>query len=122
MEREQHCRRNNLELSGILNGICDQDLENTDINICKESGIDADARDIEDCHQLPLSRNSRGHNKRTIVMFVNWKYAEAMLKDKLISGKNFGHLNITNKVLVSISLCPYYRYIWGKCKDLQSQG
>ena len=122
MKREQYCRRNNVELSGILNSICDQDLENTVINICKESGIDVDTRDIEDCHQLPLSRNSRGRNKRTIVMFVNWKYVEAMLKDKLISGKNFGHLNVTNKVLVSVSLCPYYRYIWGKCKDLQRQG
>ena len=25
-------------------------------------------------------------------------------------------------VFVSLSLCPYYRYIWGKCKDLQRQG
>ena len=29
-----------------------------------------------------LSRNSRGHNKRVIVKFVNQKYAEALLKDK----------------------------------------
>ena len=35
--------------------------------------------------------------------------------------KNFGHLHVTNKV-VSLSLCPYYRYIWGKCKDLPRQG
>ena len=52
------------ELSGIPNSICDKDLENTVVNICMESGIDMDARDIEGCHQLPLSRNSRGHNKR----------------------------------------------------------
>ena len=25
-------------------------------------------------------------------------------------------------VFVSVSLCPYYRYIWGKCKDLQRTG
>ena len=70
------------ELSGIPNSICNKDLENTVINICKESGINVDARDIEGCHQLPLSRNSRGHNKRVIVKFVNQKYAEALLKDK----------------------------------------
>ena len=111
------------ELSGIPNSICDEDLENTVINICKESGIDVDARDIEGCHRLPLSRNSRGHDKRVIVKFVNRKYAEALLKDKKqISGKNFGHLHVTNKVFVSVSLCPYYRFIWGKCKDLQRQG
>ena len=70
---EQYSRRNNVELSGIPNSICDEDLENTVINICKESGIDVDARDIEGCHRLPLSRNSRG---------INQRYAEAMLKDK----------------------------------------
>ena len=76
-------------MSGIPNSICDEDLENTVINICKESGIDVDARDIEGCHRLPLSRNSRGHDKRVIVKFVNRKYAEALLKDKKqISGKN----------------------------------
>ena len=64
------------------NIFCDEDLENTVIKICKESGIGVDARDIEGCHRLPLSRNSRGHNKRAIVMFVNQKYAEALLKDK----------------------------------------
>ena len=52
---EQYCRRNNVELSGILNSICDADLENTVINICKESGIDVDTREIEGYHQLPLS-------------------------------------------------------------------
>ena len=81
------------------------------------------ARDIEGCHPLPLSRNSRGYDKRVIVKFFNRKYAEAMLKDKKrISGKNFGHLNVTNKVFVSVSLCPYHRYSCSKCKDLQMQG
>ena len=94
-------------LSGIPNKIFDEDLENTVINICKMSGIDVDTRDIEVCHQLPLSRNSRGHDKRVIVKFVNRKYAEALLKDKKrISGKNFGHLHVTNKVFASVSLCP----------------
>ena len=88
---QQYSRRNHVELSGIPNSICNEDLENTVINICKESGIDVDARDIEGCHRLPLSRNSRGHDKRVIVKFVNWKYAEALLKDKKqISCKNFG--------------------------------
>ena len=79
---EQYSRRNNVELSGIPNSICDEGLENNVINICKESGIDVDARDIEGCHWLLLSRNSRGLDKRVIVKFGNRKYAEAMLKDK----------------------------------------
>ena len=71
-----------MELSDIPNSICDEDFENTVTNICKESGIDVEARDIEECHRSPLSRNSRGHDKRVIVKFVNRKYAEALLKDK----------------------------------------
>ena len=47
---EQYSQRNNVELSGIPNSIPDEDLENMVINICKESGIDVQARDIEGCH------------------------------------------------------------------------
>ena len=56
---EQYRWRNNVELSGIPNSICNEDLENTIIKICKESGIDVNAKDIEGCHRLPLSWNSR---------------------------------------------------------------
>ena len=52
------------------------------INICKESGIDVEARDIEGCHGLPFSRKGRSHNKRVIVKFVNQENVEAQLKDK----------------------------------------
>ena len=79
---EQYSWRNNVELSGILNITCNGDLENTIINICRVSGIDVDTGDIEGCHQLLLSGNSTGHDKRSIVKFANWKYAEAMLRDK----------------------------------------
>ena len=47
---EQYSQRNDVEFSGITNSICDENLKNTLINICKESGIDANARDIEACH------------------------------------------------------------------------
>ena len=54
---------------------------------------------------------------------INQKNVEALLKDKKrIIGKNFGHLHITNKDYLSVSLYPYYRYIWGNCKDPQRQG
>ena len=28
-------------------------------------------------------------------------------------------INSKNKVFVTHSLCPYYCFLWGKCKDLQ---
>ena len=61
---EQYTRWNNIEISGIPINISNEDLESTIISICKESGVEIDPKDIEGCHRLPLSRNSRGKNKR----------------------------------------------------------
>ena len=36
-----------------------------------------------------------------------------------LSSTDFFRLNINNKVYVNPSLCPYYCYLWGRCKDLQ---
>ena len=109
---EQYNRKNNVEISGILNEIPDDDLENHGIEICKSSNIITNPSDIEGCHRLPLGRNS---NKRVIVKFVNRKHSELMLRSKKsISSKS--------KVYINHSLYPYYRYIWKKCKDLQRKG
>ena len=40
----------------------DEDLKNTK-SICKDSGVGIDTKDIEGCHRLPISRNSRGQDK-----------------------------------------------------------
>ena len=37
---EQYNRRNNVEICGISNGVSDQNLEQTVIGICKDSGIE----------------------------------------------------------------------------------
>ena len=60
----QYSCRNNVEISGIPNSIPDKDLKNTAISICKDSGVEIDPDNIEGCHRLPLSRNSRGQDKR----------------------------------------------------------
>ena len=112
---EQYSRRNNVEISGISNEDLDQNLEQTVIGICKDSGIEVNPLDIEGCHRLPLGRNATNNTKRVIVKFVNRKHFEAMLQRKKdISQKS--------KVFVSHSLCPYYRFLWGKCKELQRKG
>ena len=120
---EQYSRRNNIELSGIPNDIPEDNLEKVVIGICHDSDVEIEPKDIDGCHRLPASRYSRDSNKRVIVKFVNRKHPEAMLRNKKsISNKDFSHLNVHGKVFVSVSLCPYYRYIWGKCKDLQRRG
>ena len=81
VEGEQYSHINNIEISGIPNRIPDEDLENTIISICKDSGVEIDSRDIEGCHKLPLSRNSRGQDKRVMVKFVNRKHLEALFSE-----------------------------------------
>lgn len=61
-------------------------------SICKDSAAEVDAKDIEGCHRLRLSRNSRWQDKRGIVKLVNLKNPEALLRGKKWkSSKNFRH-------------------------------
>ena len=73
-KEEQYSWRNNLEILSITNSISDNNLENTLISICKDSGVEIDPKDIEGYHRLPLSKNNRGQDKRVIVKFVNRKF------------------------------------------------
>ena len=112
---KQYSRRNIVEISGIPHELLDSNLEGKVIDICKNAGIEIGHMDIEGCYRLPLSRSSTGGTKRVIDKFVNRKHSEDMLQlKKIISSRS--------KVFISNSQCPYYRYLWGKCKDLQRRG
>ena len=84
------------------------------IDICKESGIDLNPYYIEAYHRLPSASGlaNTSNSKRVIVTFVNRKHPEAMLRLKK-------SINSRSNVYITNSLCPYYRFLWGKCKDLQ---
>ena len=75
--------------------------------------------DTEACHRLPLSNAQANKDpnqcKRVVVKFVNHKLLERLLQ---ISSMSYNHLNITGRVFVNTSLCPYYRFLWGQCKSL----
>ena len=60
---EEYSRRSNAEISGIPNTIPDNNLQNTVISICRDTGVEIDPKDIEVYHRLPLSRKSRGQDK-----------------------------------------------------------
>ena len=70
-----------METSGISNSIPDNDLENAVISISRDPGVEMDLNDIKGCHRLPLSRSSRGQDKRVTVKFVNRKHSEALLRE-----------------------------------------
>ena len=102
---EQYSGRKNVEISSIRNSIPDEYLESTVVSICKDSGVEIDPTDTEECYRLPLSKSSGGQDKSVIVKFVSRKHSEALLRDKKqISSKSFYHLNAPNKVFFSVSL------------------
>ena len=60
--------------------------------------------DIEGCHRIPFGRNSTNTTKRVIVNFFKRKHSDAMHQRKK-------EINSKNKVFVTHSLCPYYRFL-----------
>ena len=71
--------------------------------------------DIEGCHRLPISENNTGGTNRFIVKFINRKHSKDMQQlKKIISSRS--------NIFISNSFCPYYCYLWGRCKDLQRRG
>ena len=116
----QYNLRKCVEFSSIPATTIDDNLEDTIIEACKYINIDVSETDIEACHRLPIRRNATNASKRVTVKFVNRKYAESFLsKTFTLSSTDFFRLDINNKVYVNPCLCPYYRYLWGWCKDLQ---
>ena len=117
---EKYNRHNCVEFSGIPDTINDDNLEDTIIEACKDINIDVSEMGIEACHRLPIRRNATNAGKRVIVKFVNQKHAGSIMSKKFtLSSMDFSRHNINYKVYVNPSLCMYYRYLWGRCKDLQ---
>ena len=68
------------------------------IDICHDSEVEIEPKDIDGCHRLPASRYSSDSNKRITVKFVNRKDSEAILRNKkVISNKDFPHLNVHDR-------------------------
>ena len=111
-KNDQYGRRNNVETSGISNQIPDQDVEENIIKICKDSHINISRMDIEGCQRFPLGRNTTSTTKRVIVKSLTKNILKPCFNEKK-------DINPKNKVFVTHSLRPYYRFLWEKCKDLQ---
>ena len=71
---EQYGRRNNIEIIGIPDDVKINQLEDKVVEIFKSINVETESRDIEACHRLGKSTP-----KRTIVRFVNRKFAKSIL-------------------------------------------
>ena len=72
---KQYGRRNNIVISGIPDGISDNDLGSTVFDIMKDVDVDINSSDIEACHRIGQSDQSTA-SKKTSVCFINWKYCK----------------------------------------------
>ena len=69
---EQYGQRNNFEITGTLDDVEDQNLEEKVIEILDKSDLNVSSKDIEACHRMGKSKN---FSKTTIVRFINRKHA-----------------------------------------------
>ena len=110
---EQYSRRECLEFVGIPVAVKQESLMETVIRILDKVDIACGENDIEACHRV------RGN--RTIVKFSSRRMSSSILNvKKRLYNKKFDDLNFPDKTSIYIneSLCPYYRGLWNKCKNL----
>ena len=94
------------------------------VSIAKALDVEIHDNDIEACHRLKGKNNS--NSERTIVRFTNRKFCETLqfkkskLREKKIKEK-LNKLKITGNIYINPNLCPYMRFIWGKCKKLYDE-
>ena len=72
----QYGRRNNIEITGILDTVQDNKLENKVIETFDAIGVEAKSADFEDCHRVGKSKNN---SKRVVARFVNRKVVKNAL-------------------------------------------
>jgi hypothetical protein len=78
--------------------------------------------DIEACHRLPLSKNVKNKTtpKRTVVRFTNRKNCDSLFRnEKKLYSINLEKIGLQNvKLYINNNLCPYYKLLWSKSKNL----
>ena len=58
-KQNQYGRRNNIEISGVMNEIKDEELEEKVIEILDKIDVKATKEDIEACHRLPPTKKNK---------------------------------------------------------------
>ena len=78
-ELRKYSRRNNVEILGLPNIFTSDRLTEKVVELCKDLGVMIQAGDIEACHRLFQKESNNQLPKRTIVRFVNRRFAEDLL-------------------------------------------
>ena len=119
---EQYGRRNNLEIMGISNEIQDIELQGKVIEILDKITVNVSSKDIEACHRIG---KSKVNSKKTIIRFVNRKYAKkALLNRKNLKklDKSSSGLSNSNNIFINENLTPMNNKLAFYCCKLKRDG
>ena len=119
---EQYGRRNNLETTVIPDEIKDEDLEEKVIEILNKIDVNVSTKDIEACHGIGKSREN---SKKTIIRFVNRKYAKkALLNKKSLKNINRSSIGLSNSgnIFINENLAPMNNKLAFYCRKLKRDG
>ena len=98
-KKDQHNRRNNIEILGVPSNIGDDSLKDKVIEMLAEVHIMATKSNVEDCHRL-------GQNVSTIVRFVSRKsvmtFWKKMTFTKILTSLNLVLLMALKSMLLKI--------------------
>ena len=112
---KQYGRRNNLEISGILDTVPDQNLEQKVTEILDEIDVSVSPNDIEACHRMGSSVNN---SRRIIVRFTNRKFAtKAFLNRSKL--RKVPSTSLNYNIFVNENLILRYRKIAFLCRKLK---
>ena len=75
-ERQQHSRKNNVEILGLPHIFTGDHLTVKNVELCNDVGSMVEVTDIEACHRLFQKESNNQLPKRTIARFVNRQFAE----------------------------------------------
>ena len=119
---DQHGRRNNLEMTGVLDDVEDEDLEEKVIKVVGKIEDNVTSRDIEACHRVGKSRNN---SKKTIIRFVNRKFAKKALVNRK-SLKNIDKYSIglsnSSDIFINENLTSTNSKLAFHCRKLKREG
>ena len=117
---QQYGRRNNLEISGIPDSVTTDDLEDKVIEILSKVDVNVTNNDIEACHRMGKSKNN---SKKTIVRFVNRKFAKkALINRKKLITMDKSLLGLSDNVFINENLTPQNGKIYFHCRQLKRSG
>ena len=119
---EQYGRRNNLKMTGIPDDVEDEDLEEKVIKILDKIEVNVTSKDIEACHRVGKSRNN---STKTIIHFVNRKFAKkALVNRKSLRNIDKSSIGLSNSsdIFINENLTPTNSKLAFHCRKLKREG